>query len=291
MDRKQRLINCIMKQKLLDTNRYAITFGEVAILHTGGDEQGSGIRDHGFSVNELENIRDKINSMGGNAILYNLSDNLPTKYHIYKPTTAKKNDPPDNNEAATLIIKNGADFILNNPHASDILFKEQMQKVDYDKRYWDNRRGETLNKQARFNVVFGNKNQTASDDYKKYTIKAFRDLPYLNQIRKKLPSILGEKAYKLNAEGNHYYKKDSGIGFHGDAERKIVIALSLGKPSILRYQWRLPGSSTHILKPIDIISEHGDIYIMSEKATGYDWKKRSKVRVVHAAGAEKYINK
>ena len=28
---------------------------------------------------------------------------------------------------------------------------------------------------------------------------------------------------------------------------------------------------------------------MSEKATGNDWRKRSKVRIVHAAGSEKYI--
>ena len=29
--------------------------------------------------------------------------------------------------------------------------------------------------------------------------------------------------------------------------------------------------------------------VMSEKATGFDWRCRSKVRVVHAAGAVKYI--
>ena len=29
---------------------------------------------------------------------------------------------------------------------------------------------------------------------------------------------------------------------------------------------------------------------MSEKATGFDWKSRSKVRVVHASGHENYIN-
>ena len=41
--------------------------------------------------------------------------------------------------------------------------------------------------------------------------------------------------------------------------------------------------------PIDIKVNHGDIYIMSEKATGFDWKSRSKVRVVHAAGYQTYL--
>ena len=100
---------------------------------------------------------------------------------------------------------------------------------------------------------------------------------------------LGEThASNLEAEGNCYYKKTSGIGFHGDSERKVVICLSLGKPTVLRYHWRLPGSSEHTLQPIDINIGHGDVYVMSEKATGYDWSMRSKVRVVHAAGSSKY---
>ena len=120
---------------------------------------------------------------------------------------------------------------------------------------------------------------------------SYGHLPFLCKIRDYLVTLLGDKAKELNAEGNHYNHSKSGIGFHGDAERKIVICLSLGKSSILRYQWRMPGSSEHTLNPIDIKVNHGDIYIMSEKATGYDWKSRSKVRVVHAAGHSSYINK
>jgi len=36
--------------------------------------------------------------------------------------------------------------------------------------------------------------------------------------------------------------------------------------------------------------EHGDIYFMSEKATGFDWKNRKIVTLRHAAGASKYIS-
>jgi hypothetical protein len=34
--------------------------------------------------------------------------------------------------------------------------------------------------------------------------------------------------------------------------------------------------------PVDIVVGHGDIYVASEKATGYDWRMRSKTRVVHS---------
>ena len=76
----------------------------------------------------------------------------------------------------------------------------------------------------------------------------------------------------------------------GDVERKVVVCLSLGAPSTLRYHWRLPHSSEHTLPAVDVCLSHGDVYVMSEKATGYDWKMRSKVRLVHGAGAAKYID-
>ena len=106
----------------------------------------------------------------------------------------------------------------------------------------------------------------------------------------KPPQMLGQKAEGLYAEGNHYYQAKSGIGFHGDAERKIVVCLSLGSTSVLRYQWRKPGDSTPFGPPVDLTLNHGDMYVMSEKATGGDWMKRSRYRVVHGAGSTKYID-
>jgi hypothetical protein len=102
---------------------------------------------------------------------------------------------------------------------------------------------------------------------------------------------LGTKAKDLNCEGNYYFEQKSGIGFHGDAERKIVICCSLGRATTLRFYWRAPKQSKPCSEPIDIALEHGvrDLYIMSEKASGYDWKRRSLHRLVHAAGGSKYI--
>ena len=51
------------------------------------------------------------------------------------------------------------------------------------------------------------------------------------------------------------------------------------------------GSSEHARAPVDVYVRHGDVYVMSEKATGFDWRLRSKTRVVHAAGAAKYVDK
>ena len=256
--------------------RYAITFGEVAILHIGGKEYGNGRLSHGFSTKELQ----KIASENDNTEYINLSDKLPNKLR-------------SDNDAGVLIFRsnnNSKDkkFTLGlNKKEADKLYAEQ-ESINYDTKYWDNRRKTTLNKRARYNIVFGKNQIEHSNDYKQNSVIAFSNLKYLNRVRKRLKLILGDKAKKLNAEGNEYFHDKSGIGYHGDAERKIVICISLGKPTTLRYHWRLPGSSEHTLQPIDIKLNHGDVYVMSEKATGYDWKSRSKVRVVHSAG-DKYI--
>ena len=260
-------------------NRYAITFGEVAILHIGGKEYGKGRLKHGFSTEELKKIAED----NEDTEYISISDKLPRQLR-------------GDNEAGVLIFRsvsnnqNNKDkkFLLGlNKKEADKLYSEQ-ETVEYDKKYWDNRRQKTLNKRARYNIVFGKERIEHSDNYKQNSVASFSDLKYLNKFRKRLHLILGQKAKKLNAEGNKYFHEKAGIGYHGDSERKIVICLSLGKPTTLRYNWRLPGSSEHTLEPTDIKLNHGDVYIMSEKATGYDWKSRSKVRVVHGAG-DSYI--
>ena len=258
--------------------RYAITFGEVAILHVGGEELGSGIRDNGFTTNELKSLAEKLGEL---AEYISVSSSLPD--------SLKKD-----NDAGVLVLRtgnSGQDSIPISKDFADRLYMEQDKKVIYDNKYWDNRRGKTLNKRARTNIVFGEKERVHSSDYRLSSVKSFENLPQLDKFRKLLPIVFGEKASGLNAEGNNYFHNKSGIGFHGDAERKVVICLSLGKSSVLRYHWRMPGSSDHTLEPVDIRLNHGDIYIMSEKATGFDWKKRSKVRVVHGAGHTSYIDK
>jgi hypothetical protein len=251
--------------------RYAITFGEVAILHVGSTQLGKK-RKNGYYIDELINIQQNISN---SEIIY-LHHKLPEQYR-------------DDNQAAVLVIRDAANLFLGT-NGADKLLQEQ-NNINYDKKYFDYRRKKTLNKRARYNIVFGKQEVLHSDDYKTFSIKSFQNVPYLNLIKTKLHTFFGNKAKNLNAEGNYYFEKKSGIGFHGDAERKIVICMSLGNTSTLRYAWRLPSSSEHYGESIDIQVNHGDMYIMSEKATGFDWKSRSKVRVVHAAGSDKYIVK
>ncbi len=221
---------------LTHTQRYAITFGEVAILHVGGVELGQGRREHGFTVSELREIGTRF---GKYAQLVMLSDTLPA--HLRKE-----------NEAGALIIRNGSNILLQDKYGKNKLFMEQQNQVVYDDKFWNVRQNKTMNKHARKNTTFGPGDIQHSEDYQVYTVNSFGRLKYLNQIRTELPRYLGTKAEELNEEGNWYFEAKSGIGFHGDFERKILICLCLGTSSILRYCWRMPGTSEKFWKPIDI---------------------------------------
>ena len=84
----------------------------------------------------------------------------------------------------------------------------------------------------------------------------------------------------------YYDISKCGIGFHGDSERKKVIAGSLGASRPIHWQWYF--NSKPIGKRIKFMLNDGDMYIMSEKTSGWDWKKRSILTLRHAAG-EKYV--
>ena len=89
-------------------------------------------------------------------------------------------------------------------------------------------------------------------------------------------------------EGNRYYDlKKTGIGYHGDTERVVVICFSIGCDNYpLCWQWFKDGHPVGNNMGVKLNS--GDVYIMSEKSVGADWKLRSKYTIRHAAGAKKY---
>ena len=75
------------------------------------------------------------------------------------------------------------------------MLKEQ-RKLEYDKKYYESRFSKTLNKRARYNIVFGLENVEPSEDFKIFSIKAFKDLKYLNKLRKRIGKYFWRKSQK-----------------------------------------------------------------------------------------------
>ena len=159
-------------------------------------------------------------------------------------------------------------------------------------------RGKRLNKLARTNLCFvAGREQEPAVYEGKGTIYDLKKLESLNRGVEKLKKQIAEGLIEIGSktkveinvvEGNRYYSlKNTGIGFHGDTERVVVICISIGCDNYpMRWQWFKDGMP--LGKSIDITLNSGDVYIMSEKAVGSDWKLKSKYTLRHSAGAKKY---
>lgn len=246
-----------------------ITAGEQSENHVGMKINGKGIAKSGFSIEDLIQYKALLEEKMIVSEYYRLDNML------------EGDDKEDVEPAALLIIRNGINQLLD--ETADNMLLEQL-KLDWDKKYWDNRRQRVLNKSAIYNLCYGNQNQAPDYDNKQGRIVAYKELPILSKWRDVVGNIFGEKAKNLEMEGNLYYDEKCGIGFHGDGERKKVIACSLGKSRPIHWQWYYKYKP--IGKRIEFELHNGDVYIMSEKTSGFDWKTKNTKTLRHAAGAK-----
>ena len=266
-------INYIKTEKY-GTNGITITFGNQAENHKGMQIIGKSL-DKGYTLDNFLEIIKKCNQKGIVTELVDLKIGIK--------------DLPEyqtSSDAYVLILRNGVSKILDiNNSNEDNLYNEHINLN------WDSKAfmyGRVVDKNARHNLCYDNVSQEPNYEAGKGRIISFEDIPLTKNIRSKLLEYFGEKAKDLVAEGNLYYNINyNGIGYHGDSERKIVIAIRLGNKFPLRYQWYI--NSNPIGNYIDIDLKANDIYIMSDKAVGYDWKKKNISTLRHAAGCDKFI--
>jgi hypothetical protein len=254
-----------------DSKTFSLTFGDVAENHKGMQKIGT-LSNSGFNLNDMNKMKEWFEAKGCKCNIINL--------HWLLDENLQKE-----NQAYLLTVKNAVNALLDDENGKDALFKEQDELKKDIKAFMY---GKVVNKRARHNLCFGEAHQAPNYEEGMGTVYAFDEVPLLKKIRCGLGEISGEKGTNLQAEGNYYYDvKKCGIGFHGDTERKKVIAFRLGAKIPLCYAWYHDNEVISDVITIDNL-EHGDMYVMSEKTTGFDWKSKTKYTLRHAAGCEKY---
>ncbi len=235
-----------------------LTYGDVCESHAGMQKIGK-LAAEGLSHERLKSIHKKY------------ADSELIRLH--------RNDNHD--RAYLLIIRDGVNKLMDG--GLDELIEEQKKLEPDTKAYM---RGRVVNKHARHNLCFSEKHQEADFENGKGTIIAFDEVYYTTKLKHKLEKLF--KVNDLQIEGNYYYDIDKCyIGYHGDSERRIVIGVRLGETFGLQYQWFNKYEKKG--KPIKVELNSGDIYAMSDKAVGYDWKKSSIYTLRHAAGNNDYL--
>jgi hypothetical protein len=227
------------------------------------------LAEDGFNLDDLLRARAWFRERGINTEIYDLSELV-------------RREGANVEDAYLLVAENGLSTIC----PVDDFFREQdaLEKDTQAFMY-----GRVVDKKARYNLCFDDSGRGPDYENGKGRIVAFNDVASLQRVRNILPEIIGHKASELKAEGNYYYDiTKCGIGFHGDSERRIVIGVRVGAPLLLRYRWFIESKPFGI--NMDFILDNGDMYIMSNKAVGTDWKKRKIATLRHAAGCDKFTS-
>lgn len=267
------------KKKEMSKQLITLTFGDAAENHKGMEQIGKKLAPgNGFNRSDLEKMTETMKELNVECNLINLTDALKDLA-----------DVPNKTDACVLVMK-GAATILVNQNGKSLnqidLFNEQT-KLAYDKKVF--MYGQVRNKHARWNLCFDEKDRPAAYEKGKGTIIGYDKVPIMKELREKFFTLFGEKAADLKVESNYYYDTNKcGIGWHGDSERVKVIAIRLGYSSMpIYFQWFYYGKPVGERIKIDL--EPGDIYVMSEKAVGSDWKKRIIPTLRHATGAASFL--
>lgn len=252
-----------------------LTFGDCAENHRGMQEIGTPAK-VGLSLDDLMNAKKYFEDEGKECELIDLST-IELSSVVPTVMESKIKFP----KAYLLIVRKAFDN-------SKAIYDEQCQ-FERDKKAL--MYGRVVNKHARHNLCFSDFDQVADFEQGKGTVIHFDKLPLLKAIREMWPIITKtDKVENLQCEANYYYDiNKTYIGFHGDTERRIVIGVRLGATFPIHYQWYKNGK-----KYSDLFTRNlndGDIYFMSEKAVGYDWKQSSIYSLRHAAGNTKLVCK
>lgn len=244
---------------------FTITFSKVVENGPGMEKIGV-IAEKGFTDEELIAAKPKFEAKGSTVEVIDLNAELPTGSIPFE-------------DASVLVVHGAAAKCFD---VDPKMVREELIQLGEKWNIKKLMRGQVKNSNARRNMCISDEAQDSDIINGKGTVVAWSELPHLYNIRQQLSVYLGCKASELHAEGNFYHQSKSGIGFHGDGERKIVIAMRFGVPLRLHYQ------AFHRFEPIgqritidDL--EEGDLYVMGDKATGNDWKRSATITWRHAA--------
>lgn len=250
-----------------------ITFGDAGENHVGMQQLGKKA-ERGFTKSDLVGLQELFRE-DYETELVDLESFLPENLRCAETAGA-----------SILIVRDALQcFELDH----DVTFQE-LKNLKWDSKFWSQKHGGVVNKTARWNLCFGDFSQDPDYEAKKGRVYDFKDVPALEKIRSDLALVLGDRVSKFIAEGNYYYDASKcGIGFHGDTERRMVIAVRFGEAMTLVYQWHHWG--TPVGPKITRQIRGGDLYVMSEIAVGTNWKTRKVPTLRHAAGCAKYTEK
>ena len=224
----------------------------------------------GFTNNDILRI---YSLFPENCELHNLKDMLPPTLY----------DIPD---VLFLVIKNPFKEISD--QLLQILMTEEQRNNDIITGVnWDTvkyKGGQVKESKEKYRLIF-------TDLYDGYIRKSFHHIGYGTIYNyRRIPQLVTIKSYlelillgPFVIEANCYVnKKDCYIPMHRDKERKRLCGIRLGGDFPINFRWHHGSIRCSDVKSINL--SHGDVFIMSELATGYSKEKITKLFLKYSEG-------
>jgi hypothetical protein len=254
-----------------------MTIRDEAFLHPNLKDFKLGVPGQGFSKANFDNLEKFLVEI----------ETPYERVHLNALLPAHRREEAD--FAEIFIIPHGVNIAAKDPQAADAIFK-YLLTLEHDSKVVSYQK--VCNRLAQQTLILVNGGSEHPAENGIGNVHDFLKVPHMETVRKSLATWTGMAAVANNvAECNQYKntvskRNQCGVGFHGDAESTNVCALRFGVTFPFSYQWfqnSLPVGH-RFCKDLD----HGTLYLMSQKAVGKDWKKRSILTLRHCAGRGKY---
>lgn len=227
----------------------------------------------GFSMPELKDVKKQFEAKGYICELTVLNTSLPY-IHVM----------PDIPDAAVLVIRGAARAF--GVDKDRLLW--QLKDLSWDTKA--QKKVAFANLTGRSVLHFGDIDRKADYKAKKSTIVPLRRINDLTSMADTIRKMFSYRELVLEADGDRYddIPNAGKSSFHNPKNKLISATLHLGATMPLVFTWYY--HEVHLSQNMTIELHHGDIYFLSDKATGHDGHRKAIGTLRRAIGSQKFID-
>lgn len=220
----------------------------------------------GFSIAELQKVQKEFEKKGFTCELIDLNIVLPPAHVIV-----------DTPKARVLIIRQGVRDFGTGSDADGIL--QKLKTLPWDDRVWFKHK--PVKNPMRHHLRFGEVEYNSDEGH----VVALKSIPDIVRIRQTLNEMYSYRGVEFDVEGDRFYNPETcGREPWGDQDRRFVVGVQLGAMMKMAFTWYYHESP--FSQPVVIELQHGDIFMLSDKAVGHDVNRKAIATLRRTCGCQ-----
>lgn len=156
--------------------------------------------------------------------------------------------------------------VLVLPNYANNNLYQTLLAIDWDKKIL--LRNKVVNRVGKYAISIDDTGKEPNYEENKYRVIAYDDVEEVRDLKDNLSKIF--KQDRLSCKGEYNYNHEKLKLKYQGAKVNNMMCIHLGDPIQMSFKWYFankPASDS-----MEFTLNHGDLYIMSEKATGHDYK-------------------